>query len=85
MIKSIQRGTSIIESGDYYREVRITEVNVNKAMVNYLGFTGNYNDSSSGHRYRGYLSLVDSTTLTIRRADSDGSDYTFSWEVIEFN
>ena len=85
VIKSIQRGTSIIESGDYYREITINPVNVNKAMVNYLGFTGSSNDTSSDHKYRGYLKLVDSTTLTIRRADADGSDYTFSWEVIEFN
>ena len=84
VIKSIQRGTSIIESGDSSRDIRIDAVNVNKTMVNYLGFTGASNDSSSDHRYRGYIRLVDSTTLTIGRASSGGSDYKFSWEVIEF-
>ena len=84
MVKSIQRGTSIIESGDSSRDIRITAVNVNKTMVNYLGFTGASNDSSSDHRYRGYIRLVDSTTLSIGRASSGGSDYKFSWEVIEF-
>ena len=83
VIKSVQRGTSIIESGDSSREIRINPVNVNKAMVNYLGFTSTSGDGSSDHRYRGYVRLVDSTTVRIYRANS-GGDFTYSWEVIEF-
>lgn len=84
MVKSVQRGVTTIESGDSSCDIRITAVNVNKAMVNYLGFTGEANDSSSDHRYRGYIRLSDSTTVTISRGRGD-SDYKYSWEVIEFN
>ena len=84
VIKSIQRGVSTIENGDSSCYITINEVNVNKTMVNYLGFSSaDSNDTSSDHRYRGYIRLVDSTTIGIRRARSDG-DYTYSWEVIEF-
>ena len=84
VIKSIQRGVSTIENGDSSCYITINEVNVNKTMVNYLGFSSaDSNDTSSDHRYRCYIRLVDSTTIGIRRARSDG-DYIYSWEVIEF-
>lgn len=84
MVKSVQRGITKIENGDSSLDIDITAVNVNKAMVNYLGFTGDSGDGNSAHRYRGYIRLVNSTTLRIGRGN-DGGDYTFSWEVIEFN
>ena len=84
MVKSVQRGVSIIENGDSSRDITITAVNVNKTMVNYLGFTADSGDTSSDHRHRGYVRLVDSTTIRISRGRSDG-DYTYAWEVIEFN
>ena len=84
VVKSVQRGVSTIESGDSSCDIRITAVNVDKAMVNYLGFSADSNTTSSYHRDRGYIRLVDSTTVSISRGRSD-SDFTFSWEVIEFN
>ena len=84
VVKSVQRGVSTIENGDSSLDITITAVNVNKAMVNYLGFSASSGDTSSDHRYRGYVRLVDSTTIRISRGRSDG-DFTYSWEVIEFN
>ena len=84
VVKSVQRGVSTIENGDSSLDITITAVNVNKAMVNYLGFSASSGDTSSDHRYRGYVRLVDSTTVRISRGRSDG-DFTYSWEVIEFN
>ena len=83
VIKSIQRGVSTIENGDSSRSITINPVNVNKTMVSYLGFTSTSGDTTSDHRYRGYIRLVDSTTIRISRANS-GGDFTYSWEVIEF-
>ena len=84
MVKSVQRGITTIENGDSSLDITIAPVNIDKAMVNYLGFTADSGDTSSDHRYRGYVRLVNSTTVRISRGRSDG-DYTYSWEVIEFN
>ena len=84
VVKSVQRGVSTIENGDSSLDIDIAPVNINKTMVNYLGFSASSGDTSSDHRYRGYVRLVDSTTIRISRGRSDG-DFTYSWEVIEFN
>lgn len=84
VVKSVQRGITTIENGDNVCDVTIKAVNMNKAMVSYCGFTGESGDGNSAHRYRAYVALLNSTTVRIRRGNS-GGDYTFSWEVIEFN
>ena len=79
MVKSVQRGVSSISDGNSNRDITIAPVNIDKAMVNYLGFS-----DSSDHGCSGYIRLENSTTIRMSRGRKDG-DSTFSWEVIEFN
>lgn len=80
-IKSVQRG-SITITGTTVGSATIASVDINKSMVNFLGFT----DSSGSTDNRGvaYIVLSSPTAVVATRATISGST-TVSYEVIEFN
>lgn len=86
-IKSIQRGTLEMAREVNSRNVTISSVNTDKAMVNFLGAQAGNDHETSGHALTSHhfvtLQLVDSTTIKISRVGSN-RPVTVSWEVIEF-
>ena len=82
-IKSIQRGTGILQTTNNEVTVTISSVNVNKAMINFLGASAAIAYTEMGlHFIR--LSLTNATTITANRQSAANVATTFSYEVIEF-
>ena len=93
-VKSIQRGTGILQTTNNEVTVTISSVNVNKAMINFLGASAatfhqikNVTGETVAYAETGHhfvrLSLTNATTITANR-QSDYVATTFSYEVIEF-
>lgn len=77
---SIQRGTVTISGTDYTDTTTISEVDLTKAAVLYLGAT----HTSVGNGALCNIKLTDSTTVTLRRPSAGGETTVGSFEVIEF-
>lgn len=85
VVKSIQRGTIAIGSGNDSNTATITAVGINNSMLNYLGFNSDDTGASGDvDEYIPTLELTDSTTITAQRGTSDTSVTTVSWELVEF-
>lgn len=82
-VKSIQRGTGILQTTNNEVTVTISSVNVNKAMINFLGASAATFSQMTGHHFV-RLSLTNATTITANRQSSQNVATTFSYEVIEF-
>lgn len=93
-IKSIQRGTGIMQLDKNEVTVTISAVTTSKTMINFLGASAGsrkYRDggtsgvaySVTGHHFL-RLSLTNATTITVSRKENNNVDATFSYEVIEF-
>ena len=80
-VKSIQRGTGILQTTNNEVAVTISSVNVNKTMINFLGASGTTVDT--GHHFV-RLSLTNATTITANRQSAGNGPAAFSYEVIEF-
>ena len=93
-IKSIQRGTGIMQLDRNEVTVTISAVTTSKTMINFLGasaWSKTYKEggtlgvayAATGHHFL-RLSLTNATTITVSRKENNYVDATFSYEVIEF-
>jgi len=85
-IKSIQRGVTTISGGVTSADATVTSVNMNKAMLHYLGGT------SCGYKayiaYAGaYVQLLNATTVRVFSPADVGltTPRYVSWELVEYN
>lgn len=94
-VKSIQRGTGILQTTNNEVTVTISSVNVNKAMINFLGASAAtfpqityYAEKPVAYAETGHhfvrLSLTNATTITANRQSNQNVATTFNYEVIEF-
>ncbi len=90
IIKSIQRGTISMTSGETSKAATVTSVNTAKSILNHLGNTTN--ESSSPSLYapsESTLTLTNATTVTADRGSVTGTAGALtnvtSYELIEFN
>lgn len=82
-VKSIQRGTGILQATYSEVAVTISSVNVNKAMINFLGASETVGYVELVHHFV-RLSLTNATTITANRQPNQNVATTFNYEVIEF-
>jgi len=80
-IKSIQRGMTFISNGVDYIDVTVTNVNLSKTVLNYLGDTANTPpDAKNG----AIISLINSTTIRITAYRPQNGQHKVSWELVEY-
>lgn len=99
-IKSIQRGTIQLSTGETSKTATISSVSTSKTMLNFLGAraASKYylfwegDPAGTGYRHAvantGHhfvtLQLTSSTQITVTRAESNSVSITVSYEVIEY-
>ncbi len=98
-IKSIQRGTIQLSTSETSKTATISSVSTGKTMLNFLGahaassyytfwetISGDYcrhAAAKTGHHFV-TLQLTSSTQITVTRAESNNTNITVSYEVIEY-
>lgn len=98
-IKSIQRGTIQLSSSETSKTATISSVSTSKTMLNFLGarapgriylfWDSTYQEdyrlaaAETGHHFV-TLQLTSSTQITVTRAQSNNTNITVSYEVIEY-
>jgi len=83
-IKSIQRGV-IVMAADAEVTASIASVDITKSSINFLGFSGVYDNYQHVSTIFPKLVLTDSTTVTAtRHAQYTGDSVSVSFEVIEY-
>ena len=97
-IKSIQRGTIQLSTSETSKTATISSVNTSKTMLNFLGShapgriyvfweptSQDYRlaAAETGHHFV-TLQLTSSTQITVTRAESNNTNITVSYEVIEY-
>lgn len=84
LIRSVQRGTITIAGASTSNTATITAVNVNNAVINFLGATVAGTENADHAHAR--VTLTDSTTVTATKGAGSGGadDVVVSYEVIEY-
>jgi hypothetical protein len=85
-IKSVQRGTNAFTGSTL--NVAISEVDMDKTMINLLTTTAAYNQGGTNNsafiKYELYITLVSPTRLDIKGDNVTSLNTVCSWEVVEY-
>jgi hypothetical protein len=85
-IKSIQRGTIVINTGAASATATVTSVNTAKSLLTHLGQNGYYSISSTNGLGNVRISLTNATTITAAvAAAGNATAFTVSYELVEYD
>jgi hypothetical protein len=83
-VKSVQRGTIIINLSSSSATATVNSVDVNKSLLTHLGKTGYYSSSSDGTSDT-RISLTNGTTITANSTlTAVTTSYAISYELVEY-
>lgn len=83
-IKSIQRGTITLTSGNTSATATVTAVDTTKAELQMLGANGSSNSSLNDEQIC-RIALTNSTTITATSHAAASNDVRVAWELTEWN